>query len=236
MTRSNKLFSAIIVTSLLLLACSPLRAQSPPPPAFLADHYDITATLDPITQTLSAVAKVDFKARDVSSAVRVELHPNLNVTDVKSAEGKTLGFERDSQNSLNLIVNLSSPVATGAKVTLTFTYAGPLANEENSPVPGVRAAAITRDGAYLLLPARWFPLTNYPSNRYTATFRLNVPDAFAVAGTGKAGAPTPTPGKNAVEGNRLVYTFQCDSPAPYGTFVAGNLQLNPKQAEGIKST
>src|SRR6266403_438864 len=233
MTRSNKLFSAIILTSLLLLACFPLRAQSPRPPAFLADHYDVTATLDPITQTLSAVAKVDFKARDVSSAVRVELHPNLNVTDVKSAEGKTLGFERDSQNSLNLIVNLSSPVATGAKVTLTFTYAGPLANEENSPVHGVRAAAITRDGAYLLLPARWFPLTNYPSNRYTATFHLNVPEAFAVAGTGKAGAPTPTVGKNSVEGNRLVYTFQCNTPAPHGTFVAGNLQLNPKAAEGI---
>jgi aminopeptidase N len=232
MTRRNKR-NALILTAILLLACAPLRAQAPPPPAFLADHYDITATLDTITQSLSAVAKVDFKARDVSSAVRVELHPNLNVTDVKSAEGKTLGFERDTQNPLNLIVNLPSPVATGTKVTLTFTYAGPLANEENSPVPGVRAAAINRDGAFLLLPARWFPLTNYPSNRYTGTFRLNVPDSFAVAGTGKAGAPAPTPGKNTVEGNRLVYTFQCDSPAPYGTFVAGNLQLNPKQAEGI---
>jgi aminopeptidase N len=233
MTRSNKLSSVLTLASLLFLACAPLRAQSPPPPAFLADHYDVSATLDPITQSLSAIAKVDFKARDVSSAVRVELHPNLNVTDVRSAEGKALGFERDSQNPLNLIINLPSPVATGGKLTLTFTYAGPLANEENSPVPGVRAAAITRDGAYLLLPARWFPLTNYPSNRYTATFRLNVPEAFAVAGTGKAGAPTPAAGKNTVEGNRLVYTFQCDSPAPYGTFVAGNLQLTPKQAEGI---
>jgi len=233
MTRSNKRSVVFMLAFLLLLSCMPLRAQSPPPPAFLADHYDVSATLDPITQSLSAVAKVEFKARDVTSAVRVELHPNLNVTDVRSAEGKTLGFERDSQNPLNLIVNLPSPVATGGKLTLTFTYAGPLANEENSPVPGVRAAAITRDGAYLLLPARWFPLTNYPSNRYTATFRLNVPDSFAVAGTGKAGAPTPTAGKNTVEGNRLVYTFQCDSPAPYGTFVAGNLQLNPKQAEGI---
>src|SRR5258708_8805099 len=112
-------------------------------------------------------------------------------------------------------------------------YSGPLAKEENRPVPGVRAAAITRDGAFLLLPARWFPLTTYPSNRYTATFRINVPEAFAVTGTGKAAAPTPTPGKNTVEGNRLVYTFQCDTPAPHGTFAAGNLQLNPKQAEGI---
>jgi len=41
------------------------------------------------------------------------------------------------------------------------------------------------------------------------------------------------PGKNAVEGGRLLYTFECKNPAPHGTFVAGNLQLNPKQAEGI---
>jgi len=233
MTRCNKLATASLLASLLLLAAAPLRAQAPRSSSFLADHYDVSATLDPITQSLSAVAKVEFKAQEVSSAVRVELHSNLNVTEVRSAEGKALGFERDSQNPLNLIVNLLTPVAPGAKVTLTFTYAGPLANEENSPVPGVRAAAITRDGAFLLLPARWFPLTNYPSNRYTATFRLNVPDVFAVAGTGKAAAPAPTPGRNSVEGNRLIYTFQCDTPAPYGTFVAGNLQLNPKQAEGI---
>src|SRR5579859_1873830 len=234
MTRSKKMKPAFLFAALLLSGTLALvEAQAPPPPALLAEHYDVSATLDPITQSLSAVAKVDFKAQQVTSAVRVELHSNLNVSDVRSADNKVLGFERDSQNPLNLIVNLPSPVAVGAKVSLTFTYAGPLANEENSPVPGVRAASITREGAYLLLPARWFPLTNFPSNRYTATFRLNVPDSFAVAGTGKASAPTPTPGKNAVEGNRLVYTFQCDTPAPHGTFVAGNLQLNPKQAEGI---
>jgi tetratricopeptide (TPR) repeat protein len=234
MSRSKKMKSISLLAVLLPICYAvPVKAQAPRPPALLADHYDVSATLDPITQSLSAVAKVEFKALEVTSAVRVELHQNLNVSDVRSAEGKTLGFERDNQNPLNLIVNLPSPVAPGAKVSLTFMYAGPLANEENSPVPGVRAAAITRDGAFLLLPARWFPLTNYPSNRYTATFRLNVPEAFAVTGTGKAAAPTPTPGKNTVEGNRLVYTFQCDTPAPHGTFVAGNLQLNPKQAEGI---
>src|ERR1700726_2103599 len=233
MTRNKKPISFSLVTAFLLLACASLRAQAPRAPAFLAEHYDVTAVLDPITQSLSAVAKVDFRVQEVTSAVRVELHPNLNVADVRSADGKPLGFARDTQSPLNLIVNLPAPVAPGGKVVLTFTYAGPLANEENSPVPGVRAAAITRDGAYLLLPARWFPLTNFPSNRYTATFRLNVPEAFAVAGTGKASAPTPTKGKNAVEGNRQVYTFECDTPAPHGSFVAGNLQLNPKQAEGI---
>ena len=236
MALRRKVSSAISAIMLMLLACtaSPLQAQGPRPAPFLAENYDVSASLDAIGQAISATAKVDFKAVEVASSVRVELHPNLIVKDVKSADGKSLSFTRDNQNSLFVVVQLVTPVAAGGHVTLTFTYGGLLANEENSPVPGVRAAVINRDGAYLLLPARWFPLTNFPANRYTATFRLNVPDTFAVAGTGKSAAPTPITGKNAVEGNRLLYTFECKNLAPHGTFVAGsNLQLNPKQAEGI---
>ena len=179
------------------------------------------------------MAKIDFKAQEVSSVVRVELHQNLEVRDIKGADGRALSFERDNQNPLAIMVTLPAAVAAGARVTLTFTYSGLLANEDNSPVPGVKLATISKDGAYLLLPARWFPLTNFPANRYTGTFRLNVPDTFAVAGTGKALAPQPTAGKNVVEGGRLLYVFECTQAAPNGTFVAGELQLNPKQAEGI---
>jgi aminopeptidase N len=221
--------------TLIFVSCvaAPLEAQVPRPANFLAEHYDVSASLDAIGQSISATAKIDFKAVEASGSVRVELHPNLIVKEVKGADGKPLTFERDNQNPLIVVVQLPTPVATAGHVTLSYTYAGLLVNEENSPVPGVRAALINKDGAYLLLPARWFPLTNFPSNRYTATFRLNVPDTFAVAGTGKASAPSPMPGKNAVEGGRLLYTFECKNPAPHGTFVAGNLQLNPKQAEGV---
>ena len=235
MALRQKVSCIFFVFALLLLVCAAasVQAQVPRPSNFLAEHYDVSATLDAIGQSLSATAKIEFKAAEASSSVRVELHPNLVVKEVKAADGKKLSFERDNQNPLFLTVQLLSPVASGGHVTLTFTYAGILANEENSPIPGVRAAVIGKEGAYLLLPARWFPLTNFPSNRYTATFRLNVPDTFAVAGTGKAAAPTPMAAKNAVEGGRLLYTFECKNPAPHGTFVAGNLQLNPKQAEGV---
>jgi len=235
MTLCRRVPGAFLLALLLFLTCgaASLRAQAPPPPSFLAEHYDVSASLDPIGQTISAVAKVDFRAVEASSSVRVELHPNLNVTDVRTADGKSLSFDRDSQNPLTLTVVLPSPVGAGGRATLTFTYAGILANEENSPVQGVRMASINKDGAYLLLPARWFPLTNFPSNRYTATFRLNVPDTFAVAGSGKSSAPAPVAAKSPAQGGRLLYTFQCGNAAPHGTFVAGNLQLNPKQAEGI---
>lgn len=224
---------AVLAGAAMVFAASPIRAQAPRPVGFLAEHYDVSATLDSARQSISAIAKIEFRAGEVSSNLRVELHPNLIVSDVKTAEGKSLGFGRDSTNPLYVLVTLPTPVPAGGQVTLTFTYSGMLANEENSPVPGVRAAVIGRDDAYLLLPARWFPLTNYPSNRYTATFHLNVPDTFAVAGSGKAGSPTPLAGKTGAEGGRLLYTFECKSPGPHGTFVAGNLQLNPKQSEGI---
>src|ERR1700687_1569757 len=235
MALRRKASATFFLFTLIFLSCpaAPLQAQTPRPENFLAEHYDVSASLDAIGQSISATAKIDFKAVEASSSVRVELHTNLTVKEVKGADGKSLTFERDNQNPLIVVVQLPTPVATAGHVTLTYTYSGLLVNEENSPIPGVRAALINKDGGYLLLPARWFPLTNFPSNRYTATFRLNVPDTFAVAGTGKASAPTPMPGKNAVEGGRLLYTFECKNLAPHATFVVGNLQLNPKQAEGI---
>jgi aminopeptidase N len=214
---------------LLALACAApaLHAQAPRPFNFVAEHYDVTATIDTGGQSLSAVAKVDLRPTEASSSVRVELHPNLELRNVKGADGRPLTFQRDAENHLFVNVSLPGQVAAGSKVTLTFTYAGILGNAENSPIPGVRAAFINKDGAYLLLPGRWFPLTNYPSNRYTGTFRLDVPDTLAAAGTGKAANPTP------LSGGRLLYTFECNRAAPNGTFVAGPLQFSPKQAEGI---
>jgi aminopeptidase N len=212
----------------------PTRAQGARPTvAFLAQHYDVSANLDSVTQVLTATAKVEFHTLEASNTLRVELHPNLEVREVKNDSGKALTFERDTQNPLYVIVTLPSTVPRETKLTLTFSYTGLLANAENSPVPGIRVAFIDRDAAYLLLPSRWFPLTNFPSNRYTATFHLNVPDNFAVAGTGKASAAQPMASTGPAAGGRLLYTFDCKTPAPNGSFVAGNLQLNPKQAEGV---
>ncbi len=210
--------------------------QGPQPqqvPSFLADKYDVSAYLDTVAQGINAVAKVEFRAQEVSQIIRVELHENLEVRDVKGADGKTLPFQREPQNPLYLVVTLPSPVPNGQTVSLTFTYGGLLANEENSPVPNIRMASVNKDWSYLLLPGRWFPLTNFPSNRYSATFKLNVPDTVAVAGTGKAEAPQPMPMRSPAEGKRLMYTFHGDKPEPYGSFVIGPLQLNPKEAENI---
>src|SRR5207302_8143438 len=111
---------------LIFLSCAaaPLHAQVPRAATFLATHYDVSASLDAIGQSISATAKIDFKAIEASSSVRVELHPNLIVKDVKGPDGKPLTFERDSQNPLVVIAQLPTPVATDGHVTLTYTYSG----------------------------------------------------------------------------------------------------------------
>ena len=173
--------------------CSPLAAQEGTATPFLAEKYEVSAYLDTSRKASMPSQKSNFVRRKLRN-VRVELHENLEVREVKGPDGKRCAFQRENENPLYLTVSLPTPVGAGKTVVLTFTYGGYLANEENSPVPNIRVASINKDWAYLLLPSRWFPLTNFPSNRYTGTFHLNVPDTMAVAGTGKADAPQPIAG------------------------------------------
>ncbi len=188
---------------LLLAACAafgqveaPVRppavtTQTPQKTGFRAVSYEVFASLAPENQMLTARAIVEFEAQTPSRTVECELHPNLSLTDVRDASGRILQIYRGGQNGLDVDVSLPDVVPTGQRTKLTFEYRGVLANEENSPIPGVRLASIGKDGVYLLLPARWFPLTGYPSNRFTGVFHIEVPQNFTVVGTGISEAPAP---------------------------------------------
>jgi aminopeptidase N len=233
-------FAALVV---VLVPGVALHAQAPRKIAFRAVNYEVNASLSPANQTLSARARVEFEVVEASRVVAVELHPNLKVTAVFGPDGKPLTFDREDSAPLIVHVQLPQPETLGRRISLTFEYAGPLANEENSPVKGVRLAYIGQDSAYLLLPARWFPLTDYPANRYTGTFNIEAPQDFAVVGTGRSLAPSVvparvqalTPGKPqpAPSGPRVLYSFRVERPVAAGTFVAGNIQLFPVRAEGL---
>ena len=193
--------SIALSACLLLVACAafgqveaPVRprtttTQAPQKTGFRAVSYEVFASLVPENQMITARAIVEFEAQTASRTVDCELHPNLSVSEVRDASGRILEIDRAGQGGLDLIVSLSDVVPAGQRTKLTFTYSGVLANEENSPISGVRLASISKDGAYLLLPARWFPLTDYPSNRFTGLFHIEVPQNFTVIGTGTSQAP-----------------------------------------------
>jgi tetratricopeptide (TPR) repeat protein len=225
---------------------------------FRATRYEVRASLDAVGQVLSAQAKVDFTANEAGRVVEVELNPNLRVNSVRDVAGKPVTYDRDDNPSLKLHITLADTIPTGAKVTLLFDYNGPLSSRLSNPLEGVRMAYIGKEGGYLLLPSRWFPLTGFPSNRYTGIFQIEVPGNMIVAGTGiQAGAPasvTPktspgpilgnarpgapvspmnAPAPPSMENERILYTFRVDKPEAAGTFVVAPLQLTPVRAEGM---
>jgi aminopeptidase N len=222
-----------LALAFLLLAAASARAQAPRSFPFRATNYDVEVQLQPETQTLAGIAKVDFVANQVGRTLLVELHPDLHINSVKAANGEQLNFQRDNNSPLYLTVGIPETATPGKQFSLTFDYTGPISNEEDSPTKGLRLGSIDKTSAYLLLPARWFPLTNYPSNRYTGTFKIIVPESFVVAGTGTSRPPTIKPGLGKGP-NQAEYTFRCDKPAPVGSFVAGSLQLTPVETEGYE--
>lgn len=232
--------------------------QGAPAAAFRATHYEVRASLDAVGQVMNAQAKVDFAASEAARVVDVELNQNLRVNSVHDAAGKSVSFDRDDNSGLKLHLTLADIVPTGGRVTLLFDYNGPLSSRVVDPSQGVRLAYMGKDGGYLLLPARWFPLTDYPSNRYTGIFQIEVPGNMTVAGTGsQAGLPaavTPRPSASPALGNarsgpqvsplnapapppleneRMLYTFRVDKPEAAGTFVVAPLQLSPVRAQGL---
>ena len=236
-------------------------AQTAPTAAFRATNYEVRASLDEIGQVMNAQAKVDFVASDAGRVLDVELNQNLRVHSILDAAAKPVPYDRDDNASLKLHITLADTVPAGGKVTLFFDYGGPLSSRMNDPNQGMRMAYFAKDGGYLLLPSRWFPLTDFPANRYTGIFHLEVPGNMVVVGTGtSAGAPVPATPKPAlapapapakkgvrsaapvapssapppppVENGRMLYTYRVDKPEAAGTFVIAPLQLSPERAEG----
>jgi tetratricopeptide (TPR) repeat protein len=224
--------NAAFFVALLLPASVPAQVSTQGFP-FRATNYEVEVLLHPDDQTISGLAKVEFVAQQVSRTVVVELHQDLKINSVNVPGGKQLEFERDNILPMRLTIGLPEAVAPGKTVSLVFNYTGPISSEDDSPTKGVRFASVDKTSAYLLLPARWFPLTNYPTNRYTGTFKITTPDSFAVVGTGKADPPTMAPGIGKGAPGQATYVFHCDHAAPVGSFVAGALQLSPQQVEGF---
>jgi len=232
--------------------------QSAPSVSFRATNYEIRASLDAVGRVLTAQAKVDFAANEPSRIVDVELSQMLRVNGVRDAAGKPLAYDRDENTPVKLRVTLPDSVPAGAKVSLQFDYAGPLSTRSTTAEQGVQLAHIDKDGGYLLLPARWFPLTDFPTNRYTGVFQIEVPGTMTVVGTGTStGAPTSVtpkispappignsrsvapvspsaaPAPPSMENERMLFTFRVEKPEAAGTFVFAPLKLSPVQAEGV---
>ena len=145
--------------------------------------YAIDARIDPQAQTLQATAKVHFLSVDDSSSVSFELNNALSLDKVTDEQGRQIPASR-LQQDMSVRLSLPQPVARGQSATLTFFYSGKLTGDEESPVFGIRFAAIHPDFAYLMYPARWFPVNDYTADRFAADIKVTVPSGYKVLGSG----------------------------------------------------
>jgi tetratricopeptide (TPR) repeat protein len=145
--------------------------------------YAIDARIDPQMQTIQASAKVRFVAVDDASSVSFELNNALSLDKVTDEEGRQIPASR-LQQDMSVRLSLPQPVSRGKSGTLTFFYDGKLTGEEESPVFGIRFAAIHPDFAYLMYPARWFPVNDYTTDRFSADIKVTVPSGYKVLGSG----------------------------------------------------
>lgn len=172
---------ALIISLLLLLPSAGFAIEKP---KIRVDDYTINAVVDPSTHKLSAEAKVTFTALEDVSAAVFELHNALRIASVSDEKGNKLPVERFSEDNAAR-VSLPETLAKDSKETLAFRYEGQLSSADDSPVEGLKLAYVSPDESYLLYAGRWFPVSGYGTNRFTARINVAVPPGYTVIGSGK---------------------------------------------------
>ncbi|MFL6417779.1 MAG: M1 family aminopeptidase [Bryobacteraceae bacterium] len=145
--------------------------------------YTIDAEVNPRTQAIKATAKIEFTPSEAGTELAFELNNALTVSKAVDASGQTLTTTRNPQD-FTVTVIPSFPLQKGQATQISLTYDGKLSGSEESPISGIRFAALHPDFGYLLYPARWFPVNGYTTNRFAADLRITVPSEYKVIGSG----------------------------------------------------
>jgi hypothetical protein len=194
-----------------------LPAQRAERPALNITGYVIDAELDPGTHHLAAKAVVSFTAPENLDVVNFGFHPALKVTKISDESGKLLDGERSADGAIR--VTAGTPFVRGQVVHWTFEYEGTITGKEDGPVEGLKLAAIQEPISYLLYPARWFPMTGYMTDRFTAEMHIRVPQGMRVFASGSQGAAKPVTLTSGRLGDE--FDFNWAKPGFPGTVIAG---------------
>src|ERR1039458_4562751 len=208
---------ALLMPTAWMAIAAPLTAQRPERPTLAIAGYAIDAELDTATHQSEAKAVVSFTAPENSEVVSFGFHPALKVTRITDETGKLLTGERTADGTIR--VTPAAPFTQGQVSRWTFEYGGTITGSEDGPVEGLKLAAIQEPIAYLLYPARWFPMNGYLTDRFTAEMHIRVPQGMRVFPSGSLGPPKPVTLANGKPGDQ--YDFNWTKPGFPGTVIAG---------------
>lgn len=178
----SKLTMLAILFAGILLAFSIARAQEARP---LVDvqRYRIDAEIDLATQVLQAETEVTFVPREETNSVIFELNNGLNVTRVVGPDGLEIPAVRYRQD-FTIRLSFGDNLPLNQPYAVKFTYDGRLQGAENSPLEGFSFASIDTDRAFLLYPARWFPVNGYGADQFSAKLNITAAPGLKVIASG----------------------------------------------------
>jgi tetratricopeptide (TPR) repeat protein len=224
--------SPILPAALLagaLVAALPIAAQRVERPQLNITGYVIDAEIDTSTHHLTAKAVVSFTAPDNAEQVSFGFHPALKVEKITDQDGKVLTGERLADGTIRVTPN--APITNGQVSHWTFEYDGIITGNEDGPVEGLKLAAIEEPITYLLYPARWFPVTGYLTDRFTAEMHIRVPQGMRVFASGAQGKSHSVTLANGKPGDE--FDFNWTKPGFPGTVIAGRY-VDPVSVGGVK--
>jgi tetratricopeptide (TPR) repeat protein len=146
-------------------------------------RYTIDAQVNPRTQSLTATAKIEFTPLETASDVTFELNNALTVSKALDARGESISTSRGGPD-FTIRVMIPGGIVKNQPTFVSLTYDGKLTGEEDSPVSGIKFAALHPDFGYLLYPSRWFPINNYTVNRFAADLNITTPEGYRVIASG----------------------------------------------------
>jgi aminopeptidase N len=218
---------ALILTLALTLALGAAWAQDRRS-RIDVEQYTIDAEVSPAAQSLTAKTSVRFVPLDdnITSAA-FELNNALNVSRVVDDKGKQIPASRNQQD-FTVRLSFEQPLVKGQAVTITFYYDGKLSGQEDSPVYGIKFAAIHPDFTYLMYPARWFPVSGYTTDRFAADLRVTVPAGYTVLGSGNDSKET--------AGDKTRYQIKFERPSFPGSIAIVKGQAARVASEGVTTS
>lgn len=188
----------------------------------------VEATISPADSTISAKASIRLTSLDdrVTSA-SFDLNNALNVSRVTDDKGNQVPASRNQEDS-TIRLSFEPALSKGQTAVVEFYYDGKLSGSEESPVYGLKFAAIHSDFAYLLYPGRWFPVAGYTADRFAADLRITVPSGYVALGSGLDSHQS--------AGDKIVYEFKQEHPSFPGSIAVVKGDPAKAQAEGSTTT
>ena len=232
MFRNLRLCAAAPVAVSLLLLAWPLAAPAQEgrrnSNRIDVDAYAIDAEVAPNTQTLTAKVTIRFVPLDDNiTSPTFELNNALSVSRVVDDKGRQIPASRNQQD-FTVRLNFDTPLPKGQPVTVTFYYDGRLTGQEDSPVYGIKFAAIHPDFAFLMYPARWLPISGYTTDRFAANMRITVPTGYSVISSGLE--------THQAAADKNIYEFKFERPSFPANIAVVKGDPAKIQSEGVSTT